>query len=51
MEENRKTLIIDGRIIDLDKASTEELLKIDKELENKENQIRKEIDELLKGKK
>ena len=47
MEEELGTILIDGRIIDLDKMSREELDRLDKELENKEKKIREEIDKLL----
>lgn len=47
MDENSGTMIIDGKIINLDKLSSEELMEIEKKLENKEKQIREEIDKLL----
>lgn len=47
MDENLGTVIIDGKIINLDKLSMEELIEIEKRLDDKEKQIREEIDKLL----
>lgn len=47
MDENSGTMIIDGKIINLDKLSMEELIEIEKRLDDKEKQIREEIDKLL----
>ncbi len=48
MDEKLGTMMIDGKIIDLDKTSIDDLKKIASKLENEENEIRKQIDELLK---
>lgn len=47
MDEKYGTIIVDGKIINLDTISNEELDKYIKMLENKEEEIRAEIDELL----
>lgn len=47
MDEKFGTIIVDGKIIDLDKTSIEELEKIREKLENDEKKIREEIDKLL----
>lgn len=47
MEESLGTIMIDGKIVDLDKLSREELIKIENELSDKEKKIREEIDKLL----
>ena len=47
MSEKFGTMIIDGRIINLDTISDEELDKLIKKLEQKEENLRQEIDELL----
>ena len=47
MDEKLGTIVIDGKIIDLDKTPIEELKKIAKKLENDEEKIRKEIYKLL----
>ena len=47
MEKKYGTIIIDGKIIDLDKTSIEELKIIRDKLENYEQEIMRKIDELL----
>jgi len=51
MEENEQkklgVTIIDGRIIDLDNTTSEELDKVIESLEEKEEKINKQIEELL----
>lgn len=47
MDEKFGTMIIDGKIINLDTISEEELDKLIKKLEQKEKKIEQEIDELL----
>ena len=47
MEKKYGTVIIDGKIIDLDKTSIEELKAIRDKLENYEREIMRKIDELL----
>lgn len=47
MEESLGTIMIDGKIVDLDKLSREELIKIENELSDKEKKVREEIDKLL----
>lgn len=47
MDEKLGTIMIDGKIIDLDKTPLEELKKIKNKLENEEEEIRKEINKLL----
>lgn len=47
MSEKFGTMIIDGKVINLDTISDEKLEKYIKELEEKEKKLRKEIDELL----
>lgn len=47
MEEKFGTMIIDGKIINLDTISEEELDKLIKKLEQKEEKIRQEIDAML----
>lgn len=47
MDEKFGIDIIDGKIINWDKLTDEELEKLQKELEEKEDKIRKEINELL----
>ncbi len=47
MDEKFGTMIIDGKIINLDTISEEELDKLIKKLEQKEEKIKQEIDELL----
>lgn len=49
MEEKLGNIIVDGRIVDLDKISIEELEKIKKKLEKEEQEIRERIDKLLEG--
>jgi len=47
MEEKLGTIIVDGRIVNLDTASEEELDKCIEKLEKQEEEIRKEIDEIV----
>ena len=51
MEENVQdklgVTILDGRIIDLDKATSEEIDKIVENIEEKEERVNKQIEELL----
>ncbi len=47
MDERQGTIIVDGKIIDLDKTSIEDLKELEKKLKNEEEKIRKEIDKLL----
>lgn len=47
MQEKLGTIIVDEKIIDLDKTSIEELEKIEKKLEDDITEIRKEIHKLL----
>ena len=47
MDEKFGSMIIDGKIINLDTISEEELNKLIKKLEQKEKKIEQEIDELL----
>ena len=47
MDEKLGTIMVDGKIIDLDKTPVEELKKIANKLENDEEEIRKEIYKLL----
>lgn len=47
MSEKFGTIIIDGKIVNLDTASDEELEKYTKILEKREKEIEKEIDNLL----
>ena len=47
MERNLKKDIIDGRIIDWSKLSTEELKRMKKAYEERENEIRMKIDKEL----
>ena len=47
MESDLKKDIIDGRIIDWSKLSTEELKRMKKAYEERENEIRKKIDKEL----
>lgn len=49
MEEKLGTIIVDGKIIDLDKMPIEDLRKIQNKLEDKEKEIRNRIDKLLEG--
>ena len=42
-----KTVIIDGRLIDVEKTSIEELEKLKKKLEEKERDLKAKIEELL----
>ena len=47
MDEKLGTMILDERIINLDTISDEELDKLIKKYEKKEEELRKKIDELL----
>lgn len=47
MERKRSTMLINGRLIDIEKISTQELKKIKKELEVKELNIRARINQVL----
>lgn len=47
MERKRNTVLINGRLIDLEKISTQELKKIKKELEEREKNIRTRINQEL----
>lgn len=47
MDEKLGTIVVDGKIIDLDKMSIDELKQIRNKLENDEKEIEKNIDELL----
>lgn len=49
MEKNLGTVIVDGKIINLDKISINELKEIRSKLENDEEEIRMRIDKLLEG--
>ena len=44
MDKQFGTIIVDGKIVDLDKTSIDELKKLEKDIEK----IKKEIDSLLK---
>lgn len=46
-EEQFGTIIIDGKIINLDKASEEELEKLEDKLKKEEEEIREKIDRIL----
>ncbi len=48
MDKKHGTIIVDGKIVDLDKTSIEELKKLENKLENEIDELRKEIDELIK---
>lgn len=43
MEKKKRTIIVNGKIIDLDKASIEDLKRAQKELARREKEIRKQI--------
>lgn len=47
MEKSRGTVILNGRLIDIEKVTIEELEKIKKELKEKERYLKARIDELL----
>ena len=49
MKSNTKTLIIDGKLIDLDKTPIEDLKKIQKDLMEREKEIRRQIEEELEN--
>lgn len=46
-EEEFGTIIVDGKIINLDKASEEELKKIEDKLKKEEEEIREKVDKIL----
>ncbi len=46
-EEQFGTIIFDGKIINLDKASEEELEELKEKIRNKEEEIRRKIDQIL----
>ncbi len=48
MDEQFGTIIVDGKIVDLDKTSIDELKKLESKLEKDIEKIKKEIDSLLK---
>lgn len=48
MDEKFGTIIVDGKIIDLDKTSIDELKKLENKLEEDIKKIKKEINNLLK---
>lgn len=47
MEKKRGTVILNGRLIDVEKVTIEELEKIEKELKEKEKYLKVKINELL----
>lgn len=47
MKEKLGKIIVDGKVINLDTISEKELEKMIEKLEKREEEIRKEIDELL----
>ncbi len=49
MKSNTKTLIIDGKLIDLDKTPIEDLKKIQKDLMEREKEIRRQIEAELEN--
>lgn len=49
MESNTKTLIIDGKLINLEKTPIEDLEKIQKDLEKREKEITKQIEKALEN--
>ncbi len=49
MDDNKRTLIIDGKLIDLQKISVEELERLQKDLANKEKEIRQRIEKELEN--
>ncbi|MCI8961691.1 MAG: hypothetical protein HFJ18_02065 [Clostridia bacterium] len=48
MDKQFGTIIVDGKIVDLDKTSIDELKKLESKLEKDIEKIKKEIDSLLK---
>ncbi len=48
MDEQFGTIIVDGKIVDLDKTSIDELKKLESKLEKDIEKVKKEIDSLLK---
>ena len=47
MKEKLGTVVIDGKLIDLDKTSVEELKKMQADLKKKEENIRKQIESII----
>lgn len=47
MEKKRGTVILNGRLIDVEKVTIEELEKIEKELKEKERYLKAKIEKLL----
>ncbi len=47
MGKKRGPVILNGRLIDLEKVTIEELEKIEKELKNKERYLKERINDLL----
>ncbi len=47
MEKKRGSVILNGRLIDVEKVTIEELEKIEKELKEKETYLKARINELL----
>lgn len=48
MNTNKRTTIIGGRFVDLDKTPIEDLKKIQKDLEIREKELKKQIEKKLK---
>lgn len=49
MESHARTLIIDGKLINLDKTPVEELEKIQKDLAKREKEITEQIEKALEN--
>ncbi len=47
MEKSRSTVILNGRLINVEKVTIEELEKIEKELKEKERYLKARINDLL----
>lgn len=47
MEEKMGTVLMDGRVVDLERLSIVELKKLKKEMQNKEKELRREINKIL----
>lgn len=47
MDEKIGTVIIDGKIVDIDKLSLKDLKELKAKVDKKENEIRKKIDNIL----
>lgn len=47
--DNKRTVIIDGKVVDLDKTPLEELRKIQNDLDKKEKAIREQIEKELEN--